>query len=496
MAGFDIQIQVPSPGVDALAAANKQLEKMVELQKQIITGNPKMAAMMGRPGGNPGITAQAEQVLSMPPPTAIQQAQAATRPRRGSPASSTIPGPYQRREAAMAAIAAAQTPEARRDAELARDRADRAISRAQPKTFGQKVGRALYSSRMNLANGDLMPLLGQSLELLGPAGPWVGALTAGAAAAKAFADAVKGAADRQNEFSSTGYIAGATPLETARMEMLGKVAGVDSKGMAGIAGQFSQTLSHNPMAMSAFGDFDMPGSLGKLDKAAQLMKAIDFLTDRATPKDVAIRATREAPELEPFLRLRDLPGNDLEQLNAAARARASVYANDPSNGADLAARMEIAKAQVQANIDSGLLGAGKAIARAAGMGDDASKPKRTGPAFPASPDDNWLNKTLKWFGNGLTGEADAVGRIVNPAGGAGSPGGEPSAPSPLDKNTQSNQKVAEVNERLIFSLDQTRQVISSGPLAAGAVPGAWRSPVPDAQKSYLQQIKTLGPFVA
>lgn len=245
------------------------------------------------------------------------------------------PGPAQRVQQAQQQVRQAQatgTSAQQFDAKLRFQQAQAALAKAQtppapPKpdpSWGQQFARVLTSSRFGVAPGggiNLLPLVGQTAKLFGAAGPFAIGVGVAVTALMAFRDAVQGAARAAGSLADIHFQTGATPIETARLDVLGAAVGVKGGEAAGAASQFAKTLGTNPLAMRAFGMQDIlsPMGLGKLDQAGQFLKGIGKLLDMT--EEQAQRAIRQAPELAPFMKLRYADPEHLKRIMDTASAQ-------------------------------------------------------------------------------------------------------------------------------------------------------------------------------
>lgn len=509
MAGFDIEINVPSPGVQTIKEVNEQLTKTAKLQADIKKGaaapiikGPYQAleklqqARAAMPGNAPTAQRMDLDLALLQAIKKVQQAQTATQPAQAR--ATAIQGPYQKRAAAQQAMQNATTPEQYHDAAIAAERAEKQIARAQPptpKTFGQKLQTAFTSSRYDLATGNLMPLVGRSLELLGPAGPWVMGLMAGVSAAKMFAEAVSAAGSRALDFESNRLGAGGTVQQQATADVIGKSLNMTGKDITGLARQYADRLNKDPMAAIQTGDYGelgLPQNMRRVDQLGPLFKEMERI--RSEPIDQATREARMTG-LESLLPYRELNDTSRKIIMDAIAVHSAANA-DTGYGANEKAREGALRTGAQDIGDSIIkrMSGGQA---ALGGGNQATS------AF--------AKHMLDHQGLGLLGPLGAAAAAglsyLNTVAGADKKGvnapplpGEKGFPgsgavSPLDANTQAVQEAGKATKENTIALDLHRKVISEGPLAAGAVPGAMRSLQPDAQKAYLQHIKTLGPFV-
>lgn len=260
-------------------------------------------------------------------------------------------GPAQRLAKALTQLRAAQQNGAGGaqlfDAQHNAMQAQKSMARAQQqmnpaaKSFGAKFMDVLKSSRFGVgsgAGGSLMPIVGQTMELLGPmASSLLGAVGIAYTAVKLMADAAQDAAKSLSEFRASMFQSGGTAGETAQLKGIGTLTGSDGADMArALANHLSQGGQASGFGASAgihdFGTFD------RTDKATNLLKMADYI--RAIKSDEeAIRVAR-VEGVEPLLKLRDVAENVYQDFKKAEQMAASVRTpQDIRNAADLNAEM-------------------------------------------------------------------------------------------------------------------------------------------------------------
>ena len=259
------------------------------------------------------------------------------RPSSAASATSLAPsrlpsGPYQRRDRLAAqgpAVMASGDASKVADYNLEVLRNQKQIARAEkkPPSTADKLLGVLKTSRFG-ADG-LMPLVGKTMELLGPVGSVVGALAiAGKEAADALYKMTEDAAGAGKAFMSLGFAGGGTGQETARLAGIGNALGISPEQMGAAAQSFNTAITTDPFAMQAGGALGVqnsPGPFGQQDWSGNLIKAIDNLRNIKDPNTQLLLA-REA-HLEQFLPITKMSDDNWNQMKQDASANSGVFSD-------------------------------------------------------------------------------------------------------------------------------------------------------------------------
>lgn len=199
-------------------------------------------------------------------------------------------------------------------------------------SFASRLQSAIYSTRFNV--GGASPLVGRTLDVLGLKG------NSAATAISALGVAAIKAANDLNAFRSAMFAGGGTTQETGVLGGFGRAVGMSAGDMAGIARQFAERITSDPMAMglaARSGIRDLPGYFGKTDKVQNLIKWIDALAKMSDSE--AIRAAR-VTGTEGLLPLRDLSPQMRQNILNDSKIRAESFTTGSFRDArDLAAAM-------------------------------------------------------------------------------------------------------------------------------------------------------------
>ena len=248
------------------------------------------------------------------------------------PTSRPVQGPFQRRTRLAGQLSDALArgdADAEKDIRLALERTHKQLARLRPKSFGDRLGSFLRSTRFGAGGAE--PLVGRTLDLAGEAGGVVGPLallgTAALAGARGLKQFTDRAADTAATFARLGYGTGGTPSETARLGTLAAGLGMSSDQMAGLAGRVGEQSSYtsgNPWASAEarrIGIDPRPFPFGSMDDAAKLLKVIKDI--RGGGDAHAQRVAREfgAQDLLP---VRNLSADQYNQLVRTAQTQADV----------------------------------------------------------------------------------------------------------------------------------------------------------------------------
>ena len=218
-----------------------------------------------------------------------------------------------------------------------------------PASFMERLNKFFASSRFSVGGGGgsgaLMPLVGQALNLIGPAfaslaGP-IGAVVGGFALMYSAADS---AAKAITAFRDSMIVSGGTTSETALMGAIGKLGGISD--MAGAARTLADKLGTDGAA-AAFGQqaggSDNSSAWSKMDKATNLLKFIDHIVSLKTPDAAAARFAR-VEGLEWALKFRDASEGMYENFKKSALLINPVI-NNPDNKRN-AANFDIEQARM------------------------------------------------------------------------------------------------------------------------------------------------------
>ena len=177
------------------------------------------------------------------------------------------------------------------DIGLAQGRNDRLVARATagPKGLGERLTDLVKTSRFSVAGGkaEIMPLVGKALgvvsEMLGPellavAGP-VGLVVAAAVeASKALFELTKASAEAGASYAKFQYAIGSNGPGAASALSMGRMAGLDAAGTAGLANNLNSAITGSAMGRMygmQVGVFNQSGPAGSVNHADMLVKAIE-----------------------------------------------------------------------------------------------------------------------------------------------------------------------------------------------------------------------------
>lgn len=149
----------------------------------------------------------------------------------------------------------------------------KATAGANPPSFLSRVGKVLQSSRFGA--GGLMPLVGQTMKLLGP---WGTALAAGAVAVKAMTDA---AVEAGQALQQLAYSTGSQGSTLGGLRGIsGALGGPGATG--GLSAQLQSKITSDPMARAVglmLGIKSLPRPFGPVDEGQNLLEAIKKLRE-------------------------------------------------------------------------------------------------------------------------------------------------------------------------------------------------------------------------
>ena len=198
-----------------------------------------------------------------------------------------------------------------------------------PPTFFEKFKTLLMSSRVD-SSGNLMPLVGKVMGLLGPE------VLLAAAAIKMMADVAMAAAESLTKFRDSMITSGGNAGEVGRLNAIGGAAGIND--MAGLSREVADRLATNGQA-AAFGTqagvHDFGGAYSSLDKAKNLEKMIDHIVNIPHTMAGNAEAARFArvTGLESAMKLRDISKETYENLKKVGMANAAAHSESAIKGA-------------------------------------------------------------------------------------------------------------------------------------------------------------------
>ena len=203
-------------------------------------------------------------------------------------------GPFQRQEKLSEEMRRASqqgNTRAVADIGLAQGRNDRLVARAGagPKGLGDRLADLVKTSRFSVAGGkaEIMPLVGKALgvitEALGPeilavAGP-VGLVVAAAIeASKALFELTKASAEAGASYAKFTYAIGNNGPGAANALSIGRMAGLDAAGTAGLANNVNSAITGSALGRmygQSVGVFNQAGPYGSVNHADILTQAIE-----------------------------------------------------------------------------------------------------------------------------------------------------------------------------------------------------------------------------
>lgn len=264
-------------------------------------------------------------------------------------------GPHERlRRADQAVRDALNSGDAGRifDARDAQRRAREAYERARQRLEGGGPppgggpggpGRGLQDVLRRLLGGGG---LGGALLQFGKAGLIIGGTIK---AIELLGRAATHAAAQVTDLEQARLTTGGDIRDIAQLHAIGGSVGMSAQDTANLSRSFADSLANNPFARSYFGQIDLQGPTGKLNKAEGLLRAVETL--RSLPEDQAIRAAREGG-VEALLRFRNLSGRTVQGLREDAATRSRVEDRDYVRSAQ---ELETAQSRLAQSFESLLM---------------------------------------------------------------------------------------------------------------------------------------------